>query len=90
MSLMLHEVYERDDSERLSPEDLATVREAEFTHAALAVIQAAAKRLQLSRGTCANCSEACAPHLTYCDDDCRADHERRLASARRSGRGPAA
>jgi len=77
---------ERDDSERLSADDTATLREAEFLQAALAEQQLAASRCApVERGRCANCAELLPPAWVYCDEDCRADHEDRLAAERRQG-----
>lgn len=67
-----------DPNERLSPDDLATRREAEFLHRAL-LRQAAAARVPASKpGVCTNCGEACLPPAVYCDADCKLDHEARL------------
>lgn len=89
MSTTTQEVYgltvERDPLERLGPDDMATVREAEFLHHALAAAQAALQRAASARGVCGNCGETCAPTALHCDDDCRADHQRRLAVQRRAG-----
>jgi hypothetical protein len=86
MNAMTKEVYgltvERDPQERLGPDDMASVREAEFLHRALTAAQAALRQAALPRGRCNNCGEACAPTALYCDDDCHADHQRRLAALR--------
>jgi hypothetical protein len=77
----------RDTLERLSADDLATVREAEFLEGALAAHQQRAQRsLHLPLGTCANCCEACMPTAFYCDDDCRDDHQARQRQSARVGR----
>jgi hypothetical protein len=77
----------RDTLERLSSDDLASVREAEFLHAAL---QAQRLRAQRSNGhppgVCANCGEPCAPTTSYCDDECRHDHQARQRQLARVGR----
>lgn len=77
---------DRDTTERLGPDDMATVREEEFRELAL---QQAARRAQLTHastpGLCANCDEDIPPPQVYCSPDCRADHERRLSAQRRAG-----
>lgn len=78
---------ERDTSERLSADDLATRREEEFLAAALR--RQASQAVQAPRaigGVCMNCAERCLPPAVYCDEDCRADHEARVR-ARQRGRG---
>lgn len=86
MSATTKEVYgltvERDPQERLGADDMVSVREAEFLHRALTAAQAAMHQPALPRGRCGNCGEACAPTALYCDDDCRDDHQRRLAAQR--------
>lgn len=62
---------------------MATAREAQFTAAALAVARRPV--VQAPLGRCANCQAQCLPTAKYCDEDCRADHERRLATLRRQG-----
>ena len=65
--------------ERLSADDMATRREAEFLADALMAQQLRATGGALvKQGLCTNCGAACAPRAVYCDADCRADHERRL------------
>lgn len=77
---------ERDGSERLSPDDTATVREQEFLAAALGEQRLAAQRAEpVTRGQCANCGEHLPPKWVYCDEDCRADHESRQTIERRLG-----
>ncbi|GCL61508.1 hypothetical protein AQPW35_05890 [Rubrivivax pictus] len=72
--------------ERLSADDMATAREAQFTAAALA---AARRPVHTApAGVCGNCQARCLPTAKYCDEDCRADHERRLSTLRRQGRAP--
>ncbi len=78
-----------DTGERLGPDDMATRREAEFLADALAVQQLRARGGELIvAGTCTNCGERCAPAAVYCDTECRADHERRLAAHVRMGKPP--
>ena len=78
---------ERDDQERLSPEDMATQREAEFRADALAVQRLnAASQAQPRRGWCSNCDERCSPFAVYCDEDCKADHEARVRASARQRR----
>ncbi len=69
---------DEDTSERLSADDMATRREAEFLAAALRVQAGRAAASAHSAGVCGNCAEQCLPLAVYCDEDCRADHERRL------------
>lgn len=78
------DVLARDTLERLSADDLATVRESEFIFAALAKHRQRTSRLTyLPLGICRNCEERCLPGETYCDDDCRTDHaERECRQAR--------
>jgi hypothetical protein len=77
-------LVESDPSERLSPDDMATRREEEFRAAA---IQRALGATYTGRpGVCSNCTAFCLPLAIYCDEDCRSDHEERLAAARRVGR----
>jgi len=72
------DVLMRDTLERLSADDLATVRESEFIFAALAAHRERTARLSyLPLGICRNCEERCAPGESYCDDDCRTDHTQR-------------
>lgn len=86
MNAMTNEVYgltvERDPQERLGADDMATVREAEFLHRALTAAQAASRQVAVKRGVCGNCGDICTPTALYCDDDCRDDHQRRLAVQR--------
>ncbi|NKI97555.1 hypothetical protein [Rhizobacter sp. SG703] len=78
------DVLARDTLERLSEGDLATVRESEFIFAALAKHRERTSRLTyLPLGICRNCEERCAPGETYCDDDCRIDHQQRECRAAR-------
>jgi hypothetical protein len=77
----------RDTLERLSADDLASVREAEFLQTALQ-----AQRLRAERSTghppgiCANCGAPCPPTTSYCDDECRHDHQARQRQLARVGR----
>lgn len=78
---------ERPEAERMSADDLATARDAEFLADALLAQQLAARREgEPRRGTCANCGSECSPQAVYCDEDCRADHEVRVVALRRQGR----
>lgn len=80
-------LVERDPTERLSPDDRASQAEAEFLADALLSQRAQARKAaELPRGVCANCGEACLPRAVYCDADCRADHELRMAAQARGGR----
>lgn len=76
---------EHDNTERLSPDDMATLREAQFRAAALAAHAQAACQAQRTPGLCANCRQPCLPQAAYCDADCRADDEARLQVRRRQG-----
>jgi hypothetical protein len=72
-------VPERDQAERLGPDDQATQREAEFLQRALLNQQLrAARQPSAVQGVCTNCLDTCHPLAVYCDEDCRADHEARL------------
>lgn len=78
---------ERDPSERLSEDDQATQREAEFIARALLNQRLAAARLPAAvPGVCTNCGERCLPLAVYCDPECRADHQARLELEARAGR----
>jgi hypothetical protein len=73
----------RDPAERLSADDQATQREAEFLERALLRhrLQAEGGQRSISgvvQGVCTNCGEPCLPLAVYCDDECRADHEHRV------------
>lgn len=83
-SILASDVLARDTLERLSADDLATVRESEFIFTALAAQRERAARVRyLPLGVCRNCEERCAPGETYCDDDCRTDHQQRECRAAR-------
>lgn len=76
-----------DTSERLSPDDQATLREEQFLQFARITQMAIAAAAPRSRqGVCSNCGEACMPHVVYCDDDCRTDHQHRESVLKRQGR----
>lgn len=75
-----------DTTERLSPVDQATLREAQFLAMALAAQQRAGAQRSGTPGTCAWCQAACLPLAVYCDDECRTEHEARLRILRRQGR----
>lgn len=73
----------RDATERLSPDDQATQREAEFLDRALLNQQLCARGAKVSTpGVCMNCGEGCLPLAVYCDEFCREDHETREARPR--------
>lgn len=76
-----------DGTERLSPDDQATLREGQFLAAALSAQQRAGAQRQGRPGWCTWCSSACLPSAVYCDPECRAAHERHLQVLRRQGRG---
>lgn len=75
-----------DGAQRLSADDMATAREAQFLASALAMQCRAGAQRQATPGTCANCSEACLPLAVYCDAECRADDEQRQRVLQRQGR----
>lgn len=76
---------ERDATERLSPDDMATLHETQLREAALLEQRLAAEKHRSTPGICSNCGEACLPAAVYCDADCRHDHERRLRAQRLAG-----
>lgn len=68
-----------DTTERLSPDDMATLREEQHLQAALLrQRQLAARHPRDVPGICSNCAERCLPLAVYCDEDCREDHQHRL------------
>lgn len=73
-----------DPTERLSADDMATRREEEFRAAALMQARVGPAG---TPGVCSNCDAPCLPLAVYCDQACRADHERRRAADRIAGRG---
>lgn len=75
-----------DTTERLGPDDMASLREQQHLEAALIGQQQRAQRTRGVQGTCSNCGEACHPSTVYCDEDCRADHEHRETTLQRQGR----
>lgn len=75
-----------DPSERLSADDMATQREGQFLAAALQRQREAAKTPRRTPGVCANCGDGINLLAAYCDDECRADHERRQTVLARQGR----
>lgn len=77
---------EVDTTERLSPDDMATLREGQFLDAALAVQRDASAADVAAPGTCRFCKQPCLPLAVYCDADCRADDERQAQIMRRQGR----
>ena len=74
-----------DTSERLSADDMATLREGQFLRAALER-QRRQSAPAVAPGVCRFCGQHCLPLAVYCDDDCRADHEARQQILRRQGR----
>lgn len=77
---------DRDQAERLSADDQATLREEQLRDAALNSVRQAAQRETATRGRCSNCGAACLPQGIYCDEACRQDHEDRLRVLARQGR----
>ena len=74
---------QRDPCERLSADDQATQREAEFLARALLQHDVrAARAVPGVPGVCSNCAARCLPLAVYCDEDCRADHEQREGTRR--------
>ena len=71
--------------ERLSADDMATQREEQFLAASLQAQQQAAAAHRRHPGVCASCAQRCLPLAIYCDEECKAEHERRLAIRRRQG-----
>lgn len=70
--------------ERLSADDMASRREAEFLADALMAQQLRARGGALVQaGVCTNCAAACTVRAVYCDADCRRDHEGRLLALAR-------
>jgi hypothetical protein len=74
-----------DTTERLSADDMATRREAEFLGAALRKARQQ-HQAPVATGRCAWCGERCEPPALHCDAECRADHERQQDVLRRQGR----
>lgn len=73
-----------DPTERLSADDQATLREAEFLAAAVRLQRLRAQRIHTAvPGRCSNCGTLCLPCAVYCYADCRADHEARLTRLER-------
>lgn len=80
-------IQEVDAADRLSPEDQAAARDAQFLDMALAEQRLRAEGGAVyQRGRCANCDAPIDPTRVYCDADCRADHEHRLAVLARQGK----
>jgi len=78
---------ERDTTERLGPDDMATLHEAQALEAAMLRRQREAARAARSTpGVCTNCGAECLPRAVYCDEDCRADHEARASRLALLGR----
>lgn len=69
-----------DTTERMGPDDMATLRDEQHLQAALLRQRQAAQAMPGSQpGVCSNCGQACLPTAVYCDEDCREDHQYRLA-----------
>ena len=77
-----------DGADRLSADDMATLREGQFLAAALArQAAAAASAPRTGRpGWCCWCTGACLPPAVYCDDECRTAHKARQRTLHRQGR----
>lgn len=77
-------LVESDPTERISPDDMATRRDAEFLQRALLQQRHAAALVPAGvPGICMNCDEQCLPLAVYCDEHCRTDHEARERSSAR-------
>lgn len=73
-----------DTTERMGPDDMATLRDEQHLQAALLRQRQAAMAMPGSKpGTCSNCSQPCLPAAVYCDEDCRADHQHRVTVQRK-------
>lgn len=78
---------QRDPTERLSEDDQATQREAEFLARAMLNQKLRAASLPAAvPGVCTNCLAQCLPLAVYCDTECREDHQVRLEIEARTGR----
>lgn len=76
-----------DPTERLSADDQATQREAQFlAHALLAQRLRAEGGVAIRTGVCAWCAARCEANSIYCDAECRTDHEAELRTLARQGR----
>lgn len=75
-----------DGADRLSADDMATLREGQFLAASLARQAAAGVRRIGRPGWCTWCASVCLPLAVYCDDECRIDHEARQRTLHRQGR----
>ena len=78
-------LVDADRTERLSADDMATRREAEFLALALQAAARAASAPQPT-GRCLYCRAQCAAGALFCDADCRADHAHEQLVLRRQGR----
>lgn len=77
---------DHDTTERLGPDDMATMHTEQLFNAAMLDHQRAVAKVPASEpGVCTNCGEACLPLAVYCDDDCRSDHEQRVRTQQRQG-----
>ena len=76
---------DRDATERLGADDMATLHEVQLREAALLEQSLRAQTERSTPGVCSNCGAECLPLAVYCDDDCRSDHEHRLRVLRRAG-----
>lgn len=73
--------------DRLSADDMATQREAQFlAHALLAQQLKAEGGLAVKHGVCCYCLAQCLPRAVYCDAECQRDHEAELRTLTRQGR----
>lgn len=83
---MIRQLQSHDTTERLGPDDMASLREQQHLEAALIGQAARAERSRGVPGVCSNCSDTCHPCAVYCDEDCRTDHEHRESTLARQGR----
>lgn len=78
---MIHAMPPGDEgADRLSPDDQAARTTEQLQAGALLAQQLRAQGgAYIHRGVCCNCGARCMPSAVYCDAECRADHEGRLA-----------
>lgn len=66
------------EAERLNEDDQAARAASRFLEASLAKHRRTAWGVMAAKGACHNCGDPVQAAAIYCDDDCRADHARRL------------
>ena len=82
---MPHDCDHADTTERLSPDDMATLREGQFLSAALARQQKVGAVRVGKPGLCTWCTSQCLPLAVFCDAECRSEYEQRLTVLQRQG-----